>query len=104
MVGSTGSALSGAVVAVRVPPSTEMVALTNTEREGVFQIPSLQPSPPRAQKWPIKSASFVAQRRSRVDARGPARWYPGSCDRHGNKKGSYYTKSHGIVWRYVLQL
>ena len=40
---AAGSALSGAAVAVRVPPSTEMVALTITERDGVFQIPNLQP-------------------------------------------------------------
>jgi len=40
---ATRSALSGAAVAVRVPPSTEMVALTITERGGVFQIPNLQP-------------------------------------------------------------
>jgi hypothetical protein len=40
---STGSALSGAAVAVRVPPSTEMVAPTITEPGGTFQIPNLQP-------------------------------------------------------------
>jgi len=43
VVDATRSALSGAAVAVRVPPSTEMVALTITERGGAFQIPNLQP-------------------------------------------------------------
>ncbi len=40
---AAGPALSGAAVSVRVPPSTEIVALTITERGGVFQIPNLQP-------------------------------------------------------------